>query len=150
MQEIQAKPLHRPARKPPPLKTGKRARPAWNRSQDQTDDTKTEVTPHSVEPRQKSAPSFGPMAQAQGKKLMSPSACVNFHPFAETLRNWEDGVPVDCGTPWTWEAITAAVEKGAHKSATSDESIALIAEDVAYQVAAGYAQVITWEELCQT
>jgi hypothetical protein len=39
---------------------------------------------------------------------------------------------------------------GAHKSATSDKSIALIAEDVAYQVAAGYAQTVTWEELCAT
>jgi hypothetical protein len=75
---------------------------------------------------------------------------VNFHPFAGTLREWEDGVPVDCGKSWTWEAITAAVEKGARKSATSDESIALIAEYVAYQVAAGYAQIVTWEELCAT
>jgi hypothetical protein len=101
-------------------------------------------------PRQKSAPSFGPMAQAQGKKLMSPSACVNFHLFAKTLRDWEDGVLVDCGTPWTWETITAAVEKGTHKSATLDESKTPIAEEVAYQVAACYAQVITWEELCKT
>jgi hypothetical protein len=44
---------------------------------------------------------------------------------------------VDCGTPWTWD------------TATSDESIALIAEDVANQVKAGYAQVITREELCK-
>jgi hypothetical protein len=114
------------------------------------DDAKTETKLQTAETRQNRAPSFGPMAQAQGKKLMSSSACVNFHPFAESLRNWADGVPVDCGTPWPCEAITAAVEKGAHKSATSDESIALIPEDVAYQVPAGYGQVITWEELCKT
>jgi hypothetical protein len=89
------------------------------------------------------------MVQAQGKRLMAPSACVNFHPFAEKLREWEIGVPVDCGEPWTWATVEAAVEKGSHKSATSDESIALIAEDVAYQVKAGYAQVITWEDLKQ-
>jgi hypothetical protein len=35
------------------------------------------------------------------------------------------------------------------KSATSAESIALIAEDVAYQVNAGYAQVVTWTKLCK-
>jgi hypothetical protein len=139
-------PLRRPAKPPPPLlKTGKRVQPTWSRPNEQTEETPTATR---AEPRQQSAPSFGPMAQAQGKKLMSPSAWVNFHPFAGTLREWEDGVPVDCGKPWTWEAITAAVEKGAHKSATSDESIALIAEDVAYQVAAGYAQIVTWEELC--
>jgi hypothetical protein len=78
---------------------------------------------------------------------MAPSACVDFHPFVETLREWEKGVPVDCGKDWAWSTIEAAVEKGAHKSATTPESVALIAEDVAYQVKAGYAQVITWAEL---
>jgi hypothetical protein len=36
-----------------------------------------------------------PMTVAQGKrkKLMSPSACMNFHPFTESLlRQWEKGV----------------------------------------------------------
>jgi hypothetical protein len=40
------------------------------------------------------------MEVAQGKqsnRLMSPTACVNFHPFTETLRQWEEGVLVDCG-----------------------------------------------------
>jgi hypothetical protein len=79
------------------------------------------------------------MVHAQGKRLMSPSACVDFHPFVETLREWEKGVPVDCGRPWEWTTIEAAVEKGAHKLATTPESVALIAKDVAYQVKAGYA-----------
>jgi hypothetical protein len=83
------------------------------------------------------------MVQAQGKKLMSPLVCVNFHPFAATLKQWETGVPVDCGAPWSWATIEAAVEKGAHKSATTNELIALIAEDVDYQVKAGYAQILT-------
>jgi hypothetical protein len=81
---------------------------------------------------------------------MSPAACVSFHPFAETLKDWETGVPVDCGAPWEWETIEAAVDKGAHKSATTDESIALIAEDVAYQVKAGYAEIVSWDELRKT
>jgi hypothetical protein len=98
-------------------------------------------------PRKQSGPTFSPMVQAQGKRLMAPAVCVNFHPFADTLREWEVGVPVDCGEPWAWKTVEAAVEKGAHKSATSEESVALIAEDVAYQVKAGYAQVITWEDL---
>jgi hypothetical protein len=80
---------------------------------------------------------------------MSPAACVSFHPFAETLSEWETGVPVDCGAPWEWETIVAAVEKGAHKSATTDESIALTAEDVDYQVKAGYAEIVSWADLCQ-
>jgi hypothetical protein len=41
-----------------------------------------------------------------------------------------------------------AVEKGAHNLATMAKSIALVAEDVAYQVKSGYSQIVTWEELC--
>jgi hypothetical protein len=40
-----------------------------------------------------------------------------------------------------------ALERGAHKSATSEESIALVQEDVAYQLKAGYAEVIAWKDL---
>jgi hypothetical protein len=90
-----------------------------------------------------------PMETSKGKtkRLMSPSACVNFHPFAETLRDWEEGVPVDCGTNWTRDMIDAAIQQGPHRSAMTPESIALIQEDVAYQVQAGYAQVVDWEVL---
>jgi hypothetical protein len=59
----------------------------------------------------------------------------------------EEEVPVDCGDPWAWETVEAAVEKGSHKSATSEESIKLVQEDVAYQVKAGYAEVIAWRYL---
>ena len=94
------------------------------------------------------APLFTPRGRAHGKqRLMSPAACVSFHAFAEELKTWEDGVPVDCGDAWDWEKIEAAVKKGPHKSAMSPESIALVREDVDYQVAAGYAQVLTWEEV---
>jgi hypothetical protein len=54
------------------------------------------------------------MSVAQGKKkrFMSPAACVNFHPFTDTLRKWEEGVPVDCGDDWTHEQIEAAIQQG--------------------------------------
>jgi hypothetical protein len=78
-----------------------------------------------------------PMETSKGKpkrRLMSPSSCVNFHPFTETLRDWEEGVPVDCGEDWTSEMVEAAIQQGPHKSALMPETIALIEEDVAYQV----------------
>jgi hypothetical protein len=78
---------------------------------------------------------------------MSPSACVNFHPFSETLRQWEEGVPVDCGEHWTREQIEAAIEQGPHTSALTPEAVSLIEEDVAYQVRAGYAEVVLWDSL---
>ena len=92
-------------------------------------------------------PAFVQNQEARGKRLMSPASCVEFHPFTGTLQEWEAGVPVDCGDDWAWETVVAAVDKGPHKSVTSTESIALVAEDVAYQVQAGYAEVISWEEL---
>ena len=98
-------------------------------------------------PQKIAGPGFAPMNQAQGKRLMAPAACVNFHSFAPTLQQWEHGVPVDCGPDWEWETIEAAVQHGAHQSATTPESIALIKEDVAYQVKAGYAHIISWKEL---
>jgi hypothetical protein len=88
------------------------------------------------------------MEIVQGKRrLMSPSACVNFHPFAKMLRKWEEGVPVDCDKDWTQDQIEPAIHQGAHKLALSPESILLIKEDVAHQVQAGYAQVVNWEWL---
>jgi hypothetical protein len=66
------------------------------------------------------------------------------------LREWETGVPVNWGAPWEWETIVAALEKGAHKSATTDKFIVLSAEDVAYQVKAGCVEIVSWEELCKT
>ena len=87
--------------------------------------------------------------QAHGKKLIAPTTIVDVHPFAKTFHEWEQGVPVDCGEPWAWEMIEAAVAKGPHQSAMTDESIKLIAENIAYQVKAGYAKVISWDKLQQ-
>jgi hypothetical protein len=86
-----------------------------------------------------------PMGKSQGKtRLMSPSTCVHFHPFTETLREWEDGVPVDCGEDWTLDQIEAAIAHGPHQLALTPESLELIEEDVAYQVRASYAEVVNW------
>jgi hypothetical protein len=102
-------------RRAPPLQTGKRARPLWQGpkpTEQLSPADHTEPRSRTTKPPlqgMKMTPKFAPMVQAQGKRLMSPSACVNFHPFVETLRKWETGVPVDCGKPWTWETIEAAV-----------------------------------------
>ena len=86
-----------------------------------------------------------PMGRSQGKRrLMSPAACVNFHPFTETLREWEEGVPVDCGEDWTLDQIEAAIAQGPHQSAMTPESLELITEDIAYQVRVGYAEIVEW------
>lgn len=152
------KPLDDPSEAPkqriplaPPL--GARKRPRTQPTGDPAPWTQTErlrSSPPSGQPNwQRNKHAHAPMATSKGKpkRLMSPSACVNFHPFTETLRKWEDGVPVDCGANWTREQIEAAIQQGPHRSALSPESIALIEEDVSYQVQAGYAQVVNWDDL---
>jgi hypothetical protein len=69
------------------------------------------------------------------------------HPFSGHLRDWEQGVPVACGTPWTREVIDMAIDRGPHPTACLPEAIALVHEDVEYQVAAGFTQIVLWDEI---
>ena len=128
-----------------PAKVGKRPRQApppledWFAKSRQPQQGRLPSTQH------RAIHAAAPMEKAQGKKrLMSPSTCVNFHPLTETLREWEEGVPVDCGEDWTREMIEAAIHQGPHKSPLTPEAMQLIEEDVAYQVRAGYAQIVEW------
>jgi hypothetical protein len=97
-----------PKRRVPILKVGKRPRPA---TAARPMGTAPGPTPQTKAPLKNIGPESCPMVHAQGKKLMSPLACVNFHPFSSTLQKWETWVPVGCGTPWEWTTIKAAVEK---------------------------------------
>jgi hypothetical protein len=69
------------------------------------------------------------------------------HPFSGHLKDWERGVPVACGADWTREAINIAVARGAHPSAMGPEAITLVHEDMAYQVAAGFTEILLWDEI---
>jgi hypothetical protein len=93
------------------------------------------------------------MKNARGKKpkatsLLQPTPLVILgHPFGETLEQWRTGVPVNCGAAWSMEAIDAAVARGPHITALLDEAIAVVHEDIAYQVKAGFSEVMYWDEL---
>jgi hypothetical protein len=93
------------------------------------------------------------MKKARGKKtkatsLLQPTPLVVLgHPFGKTLEQWRTGVPVDCGAAWSLEAINAAVARGPHITALLDEAIAVVHEDIAYQVKAGFSEVLFWDEL---
>lgn len=81
-----------------------------------------------------------PKNEAQGKKdyrrsLLQPQRRAAGHPFFPTLHRWAtEVVHVDCGPPWSWATIKATVSKGPHRSATNKASIALVDEDIQYQV----------------
>jgi hypothetical protein len=94
-------------------------------------------------------PTDAPNHQEIGKQqsLMQPSAWVDMHPFAATLKEWEQGVPVDCGEPWAPEAIRLAVERGPHRSALTPDAMALIEEEIQYQIAAGFSEIVMWDDI---
>jgi hypothetical protein len=63
------------------------------------------------------------------------------------MKAWRQGIPVDCGPDWTWDVIAAAVAHGPHPTARTQDSIALFAEDIEYQVKGGFCKVYRWDDL---
>ncbi len=86
---------------------------------------------------------------SQGKHtlLMQPQPMAGVHPFTPTLRKWEHGIPVDCGSDWAWNVIEAAVARGPHPTARTPDSIALFHDDIEYQIKAGFCRVFLWDDI---
>eukprot|EP00957_Ditylum_brightwellii_P105918 8078539-Ditylum_brightwellii.AAC.1 len=79
---------------------------------------------------------------------MEPWGIANSYPRTHRLSHWsQEGVEVDYGPRWSRAIMLAAVTRGPHTSALMLEAINLVHEDVAYQVKAGFCQVIPWESL---
>ena len=87
------------------------------------------------------------IAQGKRRRLMSPEPWMRFHPFVATLEQWAAGVSAQCGDGWTSTAIEAAVARGPHTSALTPEARKLIAEEMEYQVAAGFSEIVYWTDL---
>ncbi len=85
----------------------------------------------------------------QGKRtlLMQPLPLAGIHPFLSTLQEWERGMPVDCGPDWDWGVIEADVARGPHLTARTPNSVALIQEDIEYQIKAGFFRVLLWDDI---
>ena len=87
------------------------------------------------------------MAQGKRRRLMDPEPWMRFHPFVATLEQWATGVPVDCGGAWSQAAIETAVKRGPHTSALTPDARLLIAEEMEYQVTAGFSEILSWAEV---
>ena len=113
------------------------------------DDPPPSPPPPVRDKKRKSSTATALDGQKQGKplSLMQPQPLADIHPFVPTLHDWQQGIRVDCGPEWDSATIEAAVDRGPHPSAMTPESIALFAEDIKYQVNAGFCKVVTWEEL---
>ncbi len=92
---------------------------------------------------------FAPESIQQGELtlLMQPQPMAEVHPFAPTLRKWQQGIPADCGPDWERSVIEAAVDRGPHPTARTPESIALFIKDIEYQIKAGFCRVFLWEDI---
>jgi hypothetical protein len=63
------------------------------------------------------------------------------------MKEWRHGIKVDCCPDWSWEAIEAAVTWGPHPTALTPDAFDLFAEDIAYQVKAGFCLVVLWADV---
>ena len=87
-------------------------------------------------------------AASKYRSLLQPSPIVtNCHPFGPVLEEWKQGVTVDCGPDWSAEHIDVAIQRGPHRSALTPEALQVFKEDIAYQVSAGFSEVIPLSEL---
>jgi hypothetical protein len=90
---------------------------------------------------------LGDTQQGEPRSLMQPQPLADVHPFTPVMKMWRHGIKVDCGPNWSWDAIEAAVECGPHPTACTPEAWSLFKEDIAYQVTAGFSQVVLWDDI---
>jgi hypothetical protein len=76
-------------------------------------------------------------------RLVRTTHLAKHHPFAPVLDQWhKEGLPVDCGPPWSKEAARVAAKRGNHVSAITLEAITTIKDDVDYQIKAGFMKLL--------
>jgi len=79
---------------------------------------------------------------------MQPQDIGRAHEFGPTLEEYAvKGVPVDCGENWDRATIDTAISRGPHQSALTPDALKLFEEDIAYQVEAGFAKVVLWDDI---
>ena len=80
--------------------------------------------------------------------LMCPRNNVLQHPAAKLLLKWAtDGCPVDCGQPWSKQAIQAAIDKAAHPSAQSLEAATSCRNEALERVKDKCARLVKWDDI---
>ena len=72
-----------------------------------------------------------PRLETKGTKLMLPTGPILRLKDSPTLSRWSsEGFEVNCGAPWSEEALAASVERGPHKGALPEEAMQLVHDDV--------------------
>lgn len=92
-----------------------------------------------------------PAAAAQGKSQNRARSLLQPQDLAQRLlprelyaqlMSFSRGVPAECGADWPEKVIRTAARAGPHVSALTDENVELIWDDIAYQEAAGFVQIV--------
>jgi hypothetical protein len=79
---------------------------------------------------------------------MCPSGMALLHPAANLLKEWATyGCPTNTGKQWTPDQMQAAVDRGPHWSALTDDAIARFRNDVDKKVKSGQAKLVAWDSI---
>jgi hypothetical protein len=79
---------------------------------------------------------------------MCPAGLALHHPAADLLKEWATyGCPTHTGKPWTREEMQAAIKRGPHRSALSDEAITHFKAEVDEKVRTGQAKIVAWDSI---
>jgi hypothetical protein len=84
------------------------------------------------------SPPANDIRQGEHCSLMQPQPLADVHPFTPVMNKWRQGIKVDCGPDWSWDDIEVAVARGPHPTTSTPEAVMLFADDIAYQVKAGF------------
>ena len=87
---------------------------------------------------------------ARGKfaKLMNPQTNAMNHPATDLLQHYADnGCPVDCGKDWSREHIETLLQKGPHKSSTSQEAVDAFNTELKEKIRNGYSKVVRYGDI---
>ena len=89
-----------------------------------------------------------PMPLETHRGEMCPSGLALRHPAADLLKEWATyGCPTNMGTPWTHKQMQAAVDRGSHWSALSNDAIAHFRAGVNKKVKIGQAKLVAWDSI---
>ena len=68
--------------------------------------------------------------------------------MADLLKEWATcGCPTNTGTPWMQEQMQAAVDRGPHWLALTDNAIAHFRAEVDEKVKSGQAKLMAWDSI---
>jgi len=79
---------------------------------------------------------------------MCPSGLALLHPAADLLKKWATyGCPTKTEMPWMQEQMQAAVDRGPHWSALTNDAITHFRAEVDEKVKSGQAKLAAWDSI---